>query len=187
MSDEALKTTVLTGAHRAAGGRMVAFAGYDMPVQYPAGILKEHLWTREHAGLFDVSHMGPAFLDLLSRTGDGEADHAAVAALIEPLVSGDIAGLKPGQLRYTLLLNENGGILDDLMIGRPHQPLQPGPALYRGQRRLQGGGFRADRGRRSATRPCSPAPMIARSSPCRGRRRRTFWPACCRPARTSPS
>ena len=126
MSDEALKTTVLTGAHRAAGGRMVAFAGYDMPVQYPAGILKEHLWTREHAGLFDVSHMGPAFLDLLSRTRDGEADHAAVAALIEPLVSGDIAGLKPGQLRYTLLLDENGGILDDLMIGRPINPYSQG-------------------------------------------------------------
>jgi aminomethyltransferase len=105
---------------------MVAFAGYDMPVQYPAGILKEHLWTREHAGAFDVSHMGPAFLDLLSRMTDGEANHAAVSALIEPLVSGDIAGLKPGQLRYTLLLDGSGGILDDLMIGRPINPYSQG-------------------------------------------------------------
>ena len=126
MSDEALKSTALASAHRAAGGRMVAFAGYDMPVQYPAGILKEHLWTREHAGAFDVSHMGPAFLDLLSRTNDGDANHAAVAALIEPLVSGDIAGLKPGQLRYTLLLDASGGILDDLMIGQPINPFSQG-------------------------------------------------------------
>jgi aminomethyltransferase len=102
---------------------MTPFGGYDMPVQYPMGILKEHQWTREHAGLFDVSHMGPAFLDLVATgSGDGEERHRAVAALIEPLVAGDIAGLKPGQVRYTLLLNEEGGILDDLMIGRPADP-----------------------------------------------------------------
>ena len=129
MSDESLKSTVLTGAHRALGGRMVAFAGYDMPVQYPRGILKEHQWTREHAGLFDVSHMGPAFLRLSAPTGDGEADHAAVAGLIEPLVCGDIAGLKPGRLRYTLLLNEAGGVIDDLMIGRPYDEAEQG-GLY---------------------------------------------------------
>ena len=105
MSDEALKSTPLTAAHRGLGGRMVAFAGYAMPVQYPRGILKEHLWTREHAGAFDVSHMGPAFLELTARSGDREADHRAVAALAEALVCGDIIGLKPGQLRYTLLLN----------------------------------------------------------------------------------
>jgi aminomethyltransferase len=98
---------------------MVPFAGYGMPLQYAAGILKEHLWTRAHAGVFDVSHMGPAFLELAEPSGDGEADHRAVAALVEPLVCGDIRGLKPGQLRYTLLLNAPGGILDDLMIGRP--------------------------------------------------------------------
>ena len=126
MSDEALKTTSLTAAHRALGGRLVAFAGYQMPVQYPMGVLKEHLWTRERAGLFDVSHMGPAFLDVIARTGDEEANHAAVAAVIEPLVSGDIAGLKPGQLRYTLLLNREGGIVDDLMIGRPSSPGRQG-------------------------------------------------------------
>jgi aminomethyltransferase len=114
-----LKTTALTDAHVAQGARMVEFAGYSMPVQYRDGVLKEHLWTREHAGAFDVSHMGPAFLTLAARTGDGEADHRAVAALVEPLVCGDIAGLKPGQLRYTLLLNKDGGVIDDLMIGRP--------------------------------------------------------------------
>jgi aminomethyltransferase len=121
--DETLKTTVLTEAHRALGGRMVPFAGYAMPVQYPRGILKEHQWTREKAGLFDVSHMGPAWLALTSPSGDPQADHAAIAALVEPLICGDIAGLKPGRLRYTLLLNSDGGVLDDLMIasakGRP--------------------------------------------------------------------
>jgi aminomethyltransferase len=119
VSEETLKTTVLTEAHRALGGRMVPFAGYAMPVQYPRGILKEHQWTREHAGLFDVSHMGPAWLELTAPTGDPVADHAAVAALVEPLICGDIAGLKPGRMRYTVLLNNEGGILDDLMIGRP--------------------------------------------------------------------
>jgi aminomethyltransferase len=98
---------------------MVEFGGYEMPVQYRDGILKEHLWTREHAGLFDVSHMGPAFLTLAEKSGDVEADHRAVAALVEKVVCGDIAGLKPGQLRYTLLLNDQGGMIDDLMIGRP--------------------------------------------------------------------
>ena len=98
---------------------MVPFAGYAMPVQYGLGILREHQWTRERAGLFDVSHMGPAWLELTSPSGDPRADHAAVAALVEPLICGDIAGLKPGRLRYSLLLNSEGGILDDLMIGRP--------------------------------------------------------------------
>jgi aminomethyltransferase len=126
---EALQSTPLTGAHKALSARMTPFAGYDMPVQYPAGILKEHLWTREHAGVFDVSHMGPAFLELAGRSGDPEADHRAVAALVEPLVCGDIRGLKPGQLRYTLLLNPAGGMLDDLMIGRPAEPERQG-GLY---------------------------------------------------------
>ena len=121
-SAETLKTTPLTAAHIALGGKTVAFGGYSMPVQYPLGILKEHLWTREHAGLFDVSHMGPCFLELTAPTGDPDADHRAVAALIEPLVCGDIRGLKPGQIRYTLLLNASGGMLDDLMIGRSAEP-----------------------------------------------------------------
>jgi aminomethyltransferase len=114
-----LKTTPLYAQHQAAGGRMVPFGGYSLPVQYSAGIMAEHKWTREQAGLFDVSHMGPSFLSLSDLAGDAEADHAAIAAVIEPLVCGDIAGLRPGQVRYTLLLNDAGGIIDDLMIARP--------------------------------------------------------------------
>lgn len=114
-----LKQVVLNDQHLACDGRMVAFAGYALPVQYADGIVAEHKWTRAHAGLFDVSHMGPCFVRLNPSTGEPEADHAAIAALIEPLVCGDIAGLKPGRLRYTMLLNAEGGILDDLMIARP--------------------------------------------------------------------
>ncbi|WP_082554972.1 glycine cleavage system aminomethyltransferase GcvT [Devosia sp. Root635] len=113
-----LKTTPLFERHQAAGGRMVPFGGYSLPVQYPSGIMTEHKWTREQAGLFDVSHMGPSFLVLNNPSGDAEADHAAIAAIIEPMICGDIAGLKPGQVRYTLLLNEKGGIIDDLMVAR---------------------------------------------------------------------
>ena len=100
---------------------MVEFAAaMTMPVRVSkGGVLKEHQWTRHHAGAFDVSHMGPAFLQLAHVTGDAEADHAAVCALLEPLICGDLKGLKRGQLRYTLLLNAEGGILDDLMVGRP--------------------------------------------------------------------
>jgi aminomethyltransferase len=114
-----LEKTPLHASHVVLGGRMVPFGGYDLPVQYPMGIMAEHKWTREHAGLFDVSHMGPSFLMLDERSGDTEADHAAVAALVETLVCGDIKGLKPGQVRYTLMLNENGGTIDDLMVARP--------------------------------------------------------------------
>ena len=121
--------TPLYEAHVAAGGRMVSFAGYELPVQYRDGVLKEHLWTREHAGAFDVSHMGPAFLTLNAPSGDAEADHAAIAAIVETLVCGDIKGLKPGQLRYTLLLNKEGGLIDDLMIARPAAADQQG-GLY---------------------------------------------------------
>jgi aminomethyltransferase len=123
---EILLQTPLHQAHIAAGARMVEFGGYDMPVQYRDGVLKEHLWTREHAGAFDVSHMGPAFLTLNEKTGDADADHAVVAAIIETLVCGDIRGLKPGQLRYTLMLNDTGGMVDDLMIGRPVWPSRQG-------------------------------------------------------------
>ena len=113
-----LKRVLLDGKHRALGGRMVPFSGYELPVQYPTGIIAEHKWTREHVGLFDVSHMGPSFLELSQRTGDPDADHAAIAALVEPLICGDLKGLKPGQIRYTLLLNQSGGALDDLMVAR---------------------------------------------------------------------
>jgi glycine cleavage system T protein (aminomethyltransferase) len=103
--------------HRRHGARMVPFAGYSMPVQYDlsgdladrcrGGVMAEHLHTRRAAGLFDVSHMGQAFL-----TGTGAADS------LERLVPGDIAGLKPGRQRYTLLTNEAGGIIDDLMVAK---------------------------------------------------------------------
>jgi len=127
--DVALRETPLAGAHRALGARMVPFAGYAMPVQYPTGIIAEHTWTREHAGLFDVSHMGPSFLKLNEPSGDPQADHDAIAGIVETLVPGDIRGLKPGQIRYTLLLNQRGGILDDLMIARPRDPAWSG-VLY---------------------------------------------------------
>ena len=117
-SDEPLKAVVLNDEHVKAGGRMVPFSGYSLPVQYPTGIITEHKWTREHAGLFDVSHMGPSFVVIDGTPATPEAGHEAVAALIEPLVVGDLRGLKPGQLRYTLLLNHEGGTRDDLMIGR---------------------------------------------------------------------
>ncbi|MBI4922858.1 MAG: glycine cleavage system aminomethyltransferase GcvT [Devosia nanyangense] len=126
---EDLKTVVLNDEHVKLGGRMVPFSGYSLPVQYPTGIIAEHKWTREHAGLFDVSHMGPSFLLLDQKSGDAQKDHETIAALVEPLVCGDIKGLKPGQIRYTLLLNEAGGALDDLMLARPADPAWAG-TLY---------------------------------------------------------
>lgn len=116
-----LKSVILDNRHVAAGGRMVPFGGYSLPLQYE-GIVAEHNWTRNHAGLFDVSHMGPCFLALTEKSGDPDKDHASISAIIEPLICGDIAGLKPGQIRYSLLLNDTGGTLDDLMIARPPEP-----------------------------------------------------------------
>lgn len=107
-----LRSTPLAAWHRAEGARMVPFAGYSMPVQYPAGIMAEHLWTRAHAGLFDVSHMGQCFLI----PGDGRFETAAKA--LEALVPADILNLRPGQQRYSQLLADDGGILDDLMVTR---------------------------------------------------------------------
>jgi len=92
---------------------MVPFAGYDMPVQYPLGVLKEHLWTREKAGLFDVSHMGQALLI----ADDGR--HETVARALEALCPADFLNLKPGQQRYSQLLNDAGATIDDLMVTRP--------------------------------------------------------------------
>ncbi len=120
-----LKATPLTQIHRDRGGRMVPFAGYDMPVQFPDGIIAEHLWTRSHAGLFDVSHMGPSFVRLRDGLGAPGA-HEKIAALLETLTPTDLQGLAPGEIRYSLLLNEVGGILDDLMIGRPAEPQAQG-------------------------------------------------------------
>lgn len=101
-----IQTLPLDAWHRAKGGRMVEFAGYHMPVQYE-GIMAEHLWTRESAGLFDVSHMGQ-----LTFTGEG------VVAALEALMPADIAGLAFNRARYSLLLDAAGGILDDLMLTR---------------------------------------------------------------------
>ena len=111
-SDALLKRTPLYSLHVALGAKMVPFAGYEMPVQYPLGVLKEHLWTREQAGLFDVSHMGQAHLI----ADDGK--HETVSLALEALVPADIVALKPGQQRYTQLLNDEGGIIDDLMVTR---------------------------------------------------------------------
>jgi aminomethyltransferase len=96
----------LDGWHRARGGRMVPFAGYQMPVQYD-GIIAEHLWTRASAGLFDVSHMG----QLLIAGPDAQKG-------LETLLPADLASLNEGRLRYSLLLNVDGGIIDDLMVTR---------------------------------------------------------------------
>ena len=105
------KTLPLNDWHEARDGRMVPFAGYSMPVQYE-GIMAEHLWTREHAGLFDVSHMGQ-----LSFHGDG------VAEALETLLPGDIKGLKDNKLRYSMLLAEDGGIIDDLIVTKVATPM----------------------------------------------------------------
>ncbi|WP_306250478.1 glycine cleavage system aminomethyltransferase GcvT [Parvularcula sp. IMCC14364] len=122
MSEEKtdLKKLPLHDLHVELGGRMVPFAGYEMPVQYPLGVMKEHLHVREKAGLFDVSHMGQCFLKTREvEHGSAEA-HKKVAAAIETLVPGEIAKLKEGRIRYSLLLNDMGGIEDDLMI--THMP-----------------------------------------------------------------
>ncbi|MGB0631064.1 MAG: glycine cleavage system aminomethyltransferase GcvT [Alphaproteobacteria bacterium] len=100
-----LKRTALYDLHVGNGAKMVPFAGYEMPVQYPAGILAEHNHTRSGASIFDVSHMGQVAL-----RGDDPA------AALETLVPGDIAGLAPGRMRYTQFTNDEGGILDDLMV-----------------------------------------------------------------------
>jgi aminomethyltransferase len=103
----ALAHTPLFELHRELGAKMVGFAGYEMPVQYPSGIIAEHLHTRQYAGLFDVSHMGQAVLK-----GEDAAER------LESLVPGDIKALAPGAIRYTQLLNGDGNIIDDLMVTR---------------------------------------------------------------------
>lgn len=117
-AEASLLQTPLHAEHVALGARMVPFAGYDMPVQYPTGILTEHNWTRERAGLFDVSHMGQAFL-----VGP---DHDTTARALEALVPADILGLGLGRQRYSQLLDANGGILDDLMVTRSVDPANDG-------------------------------------------------------------
>ncbi|MGZ5874428.1 MAG: glycine cleavage system aminomethyltransferase GcvT [Bradyrhizobium sp.] len=105
-----LKTTPLHALHVARGGKMVPFAGYDMPVQFASGVLREHLHTRDAAGLFDVSHMGQIVL----RPKSGKLEDAALA--LERLVPQDILSVAPGRQRYAQFTNDSGGILDDLMV-----------------------------------------------------------------------
>ena len=100
-----LKRTALYDAHIGCGAKMVPFAGYELPVQFPDGVMKEHLHTRAAAGLFDVSHMGQLYLH-----GTG------AAAALEKLVPGEIQALAPGRIRYTQFTTETGGILDDLLV-----------------------------------------------------------------------
>ena len=111
MTEDILKTS-LHDRHVSLGAKMVPFAGYSMPVQYALGVMGEHNWTRENAGLFDVSHMGQCFVE----AEDGTYETAARA--LETLVPADILGMEPGQQRYTQFLNEDGGTIDDLMVSR---------------------------------------------------------------------
>lgn len=108
MSD--LRHTGLYDFHLSQGAKMVPFAGWSMPVQYPMGVMAEHLHTRSHAGLFDVSHMG----QILIHPTSGDVADAALA--LETLVPADLLGLAPGRQRYGMFTTQTGGILDDLMI-----------------------------------------------------------------------
>jgi aminomethyltransferase len=114
-----LKKLPLDAIWRARTSKFGDFAGYDMPLTFE-GLIAEHTWTRAHAGLFDVSHMGPSFFALPKGHGlEGDEAHKKVASLVERIVPADIQGLKPGQVRYTMITNAEGGVLDDLMIARP--------------------------------------------------------------------
>jgi len=107
MSDETLKKTPLNAAHRAIGGKMVDFGGWDMPVQYPAGVIEEHMRCRTRSGLFDVSHMGEIWVD-----GPG------AIAFVNRLTTNDVTKLVDGQAHYSAFPNENGGVVDDLLVYR---------------------------------------------------------------------
>jgi len=120
-AEQPLRRTPLYQLHVDLGAKMVPFAGYAMPVNYRLGILKEHLHTRAKAGLFDVSHMGQACL-----VGP---DHATTAMALEGLVPADLLNLARGQQRYSQLLNEEGGIIDDLMLTRPASAAEDGRLL----------------------------------------------------------
>ena len=111
MSESAILKTPLHALHVELGARMAPFAGYEMPIHYRAGVLAEHLHTRKAAGLFDVSHMGQALVE--------GGNHASLAAFLETLCPADLVNLAPGRQRYTQLLNDDGGIVDDLMVTRP--------------------------------------------------------------------
>jgi aminomethyltransferase len=107
MSDENLRKTPLNAVHRNLGGRMVDFGGWDMPVQYTAGVIEEHMATRTRSGLFDVSHMGEIWVD-----GPGAIE------FVNRLVTNDVRNLVDGQAHYSALTNDNGGVVDDLLVYR---------------------------------------------------------------------
>src|SRR5687768_4771831 len=107
MSDTELKVTPLNGVHRELGGRMVDFGGWDMPVQYPAGVIEEHMRCRTRAGLFDVSHMGEIWVK-----GSG------AIPFVNRLTTNDVTKLVDGQAHYSALTNKNGGVVDDLLVYR---------------------------------------------------------------------
>ncbi len=111
LATDQLQKTPLNDLHIELGGKMVGFAGYSMPVQYPAGIAAEHNHTREKAGLFDVSHMGQCWLNGNS--------HSETADALEKLLPGEINGLEHGRIRYSQFTTKSGGIIDDLMVTRP--------------------------------------------------------------------
>jgi len=111
-----LKRTGLYDLHLELGGKMVPFAGYDMPVQYPSGVLKEHLHTRAAAGLFDVSHMGQVVLR-------PKAGMEALKLAFEAMMPVAVLGLATGRQRYGLFTNDAGGILDDLMFAERGEDL----------------------------------------------------------------
>ncbi len=175
-SDAPLLETPLADLHRGLNARMVPFAGYAMPVQYPSGILTEHNWTRSAAGLFDVSHMGQAMLV----ADDGR--HDTVARALEALVPADILNLRPGAQRYTQFTAADGGILDDLMVSRP-------------------AGSRRTAACSSSSMPAARMPTMpilnsicrrvcgwrfwptARDRACRGRRPKAYLPPMCRTRR----
>jgi aminomethyltransferase len=107
MSSENLKKTPLNEVHRELGGKMVDFGGWDMPVQYPAGVMEEHLRTRTQSGLFDVSHMGEIW-----------AEGPDAISFVNGLTTNDVTALIDGQAHYSALTNENGGVVDDLLVYR---------------------------------------------------------------------
>ena len=100
-----LKRTALYDAHVAAGATMVDFGGWEMPIQYPAGIVTEHLYTRKHCGIFDVSHMGRLIVEGPERV-----------AFLQKVLTSNVAALKPGRAQYCMIANENGGAVDDAYL-----------------------------------------------------------------------
>src|SRR6478672_858635 len=107
MTEQHLKKTPLNGVHRELGGKMVDFGGWDMPVQYPAGVIEEHMRTRTSIGLFDVSHMGEIWVE-----------GPDAIPFVDRITTNDVKKLVNGQAHYSALPNENGGVVDDLLVYR---------------------------------------------------------------------